>query len=65
MWTHGLRVRINWHDFPVSASAFVPGVETRLLRNDIQKEADALGVVVLLEEVAEFGYMGVRVWRIG
>lgn len=50
---------------PVGSSVFVPGADTRTLRKEAKKEAMEVGCQVLIEEVAEMGISGIRIWRVG
>lgn len=62
--THGMRVEIDWHKLPVGGSVFVPGADTRKLKRELRAEASQTEYSLHLEEVAELGLCGVRVWRL-
>lgn len=63
--THGIPVVVKWLEMPIGSSVFVPGSDTRSLRKAAKKEATDIGCQVLIEEVAEMGISGIRIWRVG
>lgn len=63
----GIPVRINWSDMGVGDSLFIPaptGISERL-KTDLLEAAGCTGYKIAVLEVAEKGFMGVRVWRVG
>ena len=62
----GIPVVVDWGKLLIGASFFVPAplVITQQLKRQLIYAADTHGYGLLIEEVAETGLTGIRVWRI-
>lgn len=65
MQTHGVQIRIDLSKFVLGSSFFVPGVDPRILRQEITEEMRAHRIKVDIRFAIENDVLGVRVWRIG
>lgn len=62
----GIPIKINWSDLHIGDSFFIPaptGASEKLVA-ELVEVADCAGYKVAITEVAENGFMGVRVWRV-
>jgi hypothetical protein len=64
MRIEGLTYRLDWQEFTVGSSFFVPCLNADKARNRIQSKMDRLGYAVIIKLVMEDGVRGLRVWRI-
>lgn len=62
--TSGIRVRIDWPNFPVGGSCFIPGADVDSIRQRVSLEVRLLKYKLSMLTVKEDGLMGVRVWRL-
>jgi hypothetical protein len=56
--------QINWKKFKRGYSFFIPCLDTKTSRKDIERELKRLKYKVVTKVVIEDGVRGVRVWRV-
>jgi len=59
-----LTILLPWKKLEVGQSFFIPCLDRRTHAKTLQKEADRLGVAVVIKQVVEEGKYGLRVWRV-
>lgn len=59
----GIEYRINWPEFTVGSSFFVPCIHDEEARPRIEAKMRRLGYRVIIKVVIEDGIRGLRVWR--
>jgi len=64
MLIHGLDFRVNWKNFVVGSSFFIPCLDTEEALFTILKTTKRLGYIVKARVVVEKGIGGLRIWRI-
>jgi hypothetical protein len=64
MLIHGLDFRVNWKNFVVGSSFFIPCLDTEEALATVLKTTKRLGYTVKSRAVVEKGIGGLRVWRI-
>lgn len=56
--------QINWSSFKKGYSFFIPCLDVKVSRKDIEKETKRLKYRVVTKAVIEDGVRGIRVWRV-
>lgn len=64
MIVDGITYRINWEEFTVGSSFFVPCVSVSSTKERIEAKMKRLNFNVIVKIVIEDGIRGLRVWRI-
>lgn len=64
MQIDGVDYTIDWENFTVGSSFFVPCLRDEEGRQRIERKMNRLGYKVLIKIVIEDGIRGLRVWRI-
>ena len=64
MLIHGLDFRVNWKNFVVGSSFFIPCLDTDTALTQINRTVKRLGFTIKSQIVVEKGLTGLRVWRI-
>jgi hypothetical protein len=64
MQTHGVPIEVEWEEFLVGTSIFIPGVDQEELRRQLRWEMDQRKLKVVLRFTVENNILGVRVWRV-
>jgi hypothetical protein len=64
MLIHGLNFRINWKNFIVGSSFFVPCLDPDAALEQVLRTTRRLGYKVKSQIVIEKGIRGLRIWRI-
>lgn len=64
MLIHGLNFRVNWRNFVVGASFFIPSLDPEKALPQVKRTVKRLGYKVKTQIVVEKGILGLRVWRI-
>jgi hypothetical protein len=64
MQTHGVPIEVEWEEFLVGTSIFIPGVDQEELRRQLRWEMDQRKLKVVLRFTVENNMLGVRVWRV-
>jgi len=59
-----LPILINWHEMVVGASVFIPALNLRKLKRQMEQESDKRGIRLVGKERIEGGKLGMRFWRI-
>lgn len=59
----GVRIYVDWDNFPVSASVFVPCINTSRLQVELAEIAGRLGWKFTSRVRIENGVYGLRFWR--
>lgn len=59
----GLTYELNWQEFTVGSSFFIPCVGVTKGKEIIQNKMDRLGYTVIIKVVVEDNIRGLRVWR--
>jgi len=60
----GVRIVVDWDEFPVGASVFVPAIDCETLHKHLQKVADIYGWSMETRTRIENSKLGVRIWRV-
>ena len=60
----GVVININWDDFLVGRSVFIPAVNLSMLSKQMQKAAKLKGCTVKGFDRIENGKLGMRFWRV-
>lgn len=64
MQIESLSYELDWQEFTVGSSFFIPCLDADKARERVQNKMDRLGYAVLIKLVIEDGVRGLRVWRI-
>jgi len=64
MLIHGLDFRVNWKNFVIGSSFFIPCLDIEGAKATILKTTRRLGYEIKTRVVVEKGISGLRVWRI-
>jgi hypothetical protein len=64
MLIHGLDFRVNWKNFVVGSSFFIPCLDTEEAKTQVLRTTKRLGYTVKTRVVVEKGIGGLRIWRI-
>jgi hypothetical protein len=64
MLIHGLSFRVNWKNFVVGSSFFIPCLDTKEALAQVKRTTKRLGYRIKTQTVVEKGIRGLRVWRI-
>lgn len=64
MLIHGLDFRVNWKNFVVGSSFFIPCLDTDAALAQVTRTTKRLGFTIKTQVVVEKGLGGLRVWRI-
>ena len=64
MLIHGLNFRVNWKNFVVGASFFIPCLDTEEALAQVKRTTKRLGYKIKTQIVVEKGVQGLRIWRI-
>ena len=64
MLIHGLDFRVNWKNFVVGSSFFIPCLDTEEALTAVLKTTKRLGYTIKTRVVVEKGLQGLRIWRI-
>ncbi len=62
--TEGVQIYIEWGKFIVGSSFFIPCIDTKSLRKQIEHHAAAREMQVRMRDRIENSFWGVRVWRV-
>jgi hypothetical protein len=64
MLIHRLNFRVNWKNFVVGASFFIPCLDTDDALKQVKKTTNRLRYKITSRVVIEKGIYGLRIWRI-
>lgn len=64
MLVDGVYYSVNWMEFTVGSSFFVPCLRDAAAREYLERKMARLGYTVTIKVVIEDGIRGLRVWRI-
>lgn len=64
METHGVPITIEWEQFQVGTSVFIPGVDQDELKRRVSARMRQVGLKVVVHPYIQNDILGVRVWRI-
>ena len=64
MLIHGIDFKINWRNFVVGSSFFIPCLDPEHAREQIHRATKRLKYATKTQIVIEKGIYGLRVWRI-
>ena len=64
MLIHGLSFRVNWKNFVVGSSFFIPCLDTEEALAQVKRTTKRLEYKIKTQTVVEKGIHGLRVWRI-
>ncbi len=64
MLIHGLSFRVNWKNFVIGSSFFIPCLDTEEALAQVKRTTKRLGYRIKTQVVVEKGIRGLRVWRI-
>ena len=64
MLIHGLSFTVNWKNFVVGSSFFIPRLDTEEALTQVKRITKRLGYKIKTQVVVEKGIRGLRVWRI-
>ena len=59
-----LTILLPWKKLEPGQSFFIPCLDRKVHAKTLQKEADRLGILVVIKQVVENGKYGLRVWRL-
>ena len=59
-----LTILLPWKKLEPGQSFFIPCLDRKVHAKTLQKEADRLGISVVIKQVVENGKYGLRVWRL-
>jgi hypothetical protein len=62
--TEGVQIDIEWGKFIVGSSFFIPCIDTKSVRKQVEHHAAARGMQVRARDRIENSFWGVRVWRV-
>ena len=60
----GVRIFVDWDNFPVGASVFVPVIDSETLRRQLKHVVGTLKITIEVRNRIENGRLGVRIWRV-
>jgi len=60
----GIRVLVDWDNFPVNASVFIPAIDSELLHKQLKEIVEAYGWAMETRVCIENSKLGVRIWRV-
>ena len=63
MRIEGINYELNWQEFTVGSSFFIPCLDDAKARERIEGKMNRLGYAVIIKLVIEDGIRGLRVWR--
>lgn len=63
MLIEGVEYELNWGEFSVGSSFFIPCVQAETAEQRVRKKMERLGYAVIIKLVIEDGIRGIRVWR--
>ena len=63
MLIEGVEYQLNWAEFTVGSSFFIPCVDAKLAEQKVCNKLERLGYAVISKIVVENGVRGVRIWR--
>jgi hypothetical protein len=63
MRIEGINYELDWQEFTVGSSFFVPCLNDTKARERIEGKMNRLGYAVIVKLVIEDGIRGLRVWR--
>lgn len=58
-----LTILLPWKKLEPGQSFFVPCLDRKIHAKELQKEADRLGIEVIIKQVIEENKYGLRIWR--
>jgi hypothetical protein len=64
MFVDGVYYSVNWMEFTVGSSFFVPCLRDAAAQEYLKRKMARLGYAVAIKVVIEDGIRGLRVWRI-
>lgn len=64
MTLDGVVYEVDWSAMSVGTSFFIPCIDIKTARRTIVAEATLQGYAVLVKDVVEDGFRGLRVWRV-
>jgi hypothetical protein len=64
MRVEGITYQLNWEEFTVGSSFFVPCLDDVAARDHIERKLRRLGYATIIKLVIEDGIRGLRVWRV-
>jgi hypothetical protein len=64
MQIHRLNFRVNWKNFKVGASFFIPCLDTEHALVEVKKATKRLRYKIVSRVVIEKGIHGLRIWRL-
>jgi hypothetical protein len=59
----GLEIFIDWDNFQVNASVFIPAINTTQLNKEMKRIAADKNIKLVGKELIEGGKWGMRFWR--
>jgi hypothetical protein len=60
----GIEIVIDWKNFQVNASVFIPAINTTLLNKEMKQIAADKNIQLVGKELIEGGKWGMRFWRV-
>lgn len=60
----GIEIVIDWNNFQVNASVFIPAINTTLLNKEMKQIAADKNIQLIGKELIEGGKWGMRFWRV-
>ena len=64
MFVDGVYYSVNWMEFTVGSSFFIPCLRDAVAREYLERKMARLGYAVAIKIVIEDGIRGLRVWRV-
>jgi hypothetical protein len=64
MLVEKISYNVNWRNFKVGYSIFIPCIDTSVAKKDILRVTKRLKIEVITKLVIEEGVRGLRIWRI-
>jgi hypothetical protein len=64
MLIHGLAFKVNWRNFVVGASFFIPCLDQEAALMQVMRTTKRLRYKIKTQTVVEKGIIGLRIWRI-
>jgi hypothetical protein len=64
MLIHGIDFKINWRNFVVGSSFFIPCLDPNIALEQVERATKRLKFHIKTQIVVEKGVQGLRVWRI-
>lgn len=59
-----MRIWVDWDNFPVNASVFIPAIDSEKLHKQLKFVAEVYGWAMETRIRIENSKLGVRVWRV-